>query len=537
MTLVDNLHDLGQGLRFAAAVPGLLRLQVDLDQPRAELRRRFEARGANFLTLLREGVYAQESSPYHQLLSWAGCEYGDVERLVETEGLEGPLQALFQAGVYLTFEELRGTVPARRGSHSVPVRLERLINPRVARGLVVQRAARNRITGFNLDRASFRENVLRRAVYEEIWGSSRSARASWAEMGSIGLSGQIRNVVLGIPSERQFTTVDPASSRLPRRYRWAARWLRWCGLLLGKTLPSPEYVPPDHPEPILRWVEQTLRAGRPPVLHTHPSSAVRLAGAAAAAGIRLDGLRFSLYGEPLTPGRARALRDLGATASANYSSHESGNLGRGCLNAFETDEVHLLTDTQAVIQPGDRGPDLGLRPNTLLISSLDLNQPFLLVNASIGDEAVLTSRDCGCPFEEAGWTTHLHTIRSFEKLTTGGMTFIDSDVVRVLEEALPARFGGGPLSYQLVEDELEDGQAALRLLVDPALGPLDEGQIIEAFLDGIEAPSTTAALMGEQWREAGFVRVERRAPVAAQTGKIAHLLAKGHAPADTPAPD
>jgi hypothetical protein len=56
-----------------------------------------------------------------------------------------------------------------------------------------------------------------------------------------------------------------------------------------------------------------------------------------------------------------------------------------------------------------------------------------------------------------GWTTHLRDIRSQEKLTAGGMTFLDTDLIRVLEEVLPARFGGAPTDYQLVEEEAEEG--------------------------------------------------------------------------------
>lgn len=34
--------------------------------------------------------------------------------------------------------------------------------------------------------------------------------------------------------------------------------------------------------------------------------------------------------------------------------------------------------------------------------------------------------------------------------------------------------------------------------------------------------------MSNVWREGAFVRVERRAPITSQSGKIAHLLAAGH---------
>ena len=34
-----------------------------------------------------------------------------------------------------------------------------------------------------------------------------------------------------------------------------------------------------------------------------------------------------------------------------------------------------------------------------------------------------------------------------EKLNAGGMTFLDTDIVRLLERDLPARFGGGPTDF------------------------------------------------------------------------------------------
>jgi hypothetical protein len=106
------------------------------------------------------------------------------------------------------------------------------------------------------------------------------------------------------------------------------------------------------------------------------------------------------------------------------------------------------------------------------------------------------------------------------------MTFADGAVVRVLEEVLPARFGGGPTDYQLVE---ADGVAGgtLRLLVDPRLGPLDPERVIEAFLAAIGPGSGAERVMSLAWREAGLVRVERRPPVATASGKILHLHVEG----------
>jgi hypothetical protein len=117
----------------------------------------------------------------------------------------------------------------------------------------------------------------------------------------------------------------------------------------------------------------------------------------------------------------------------------------------------------------------------------------------------------------------LHSIRGVDKLTAAGMTFLDVDLVRVLDELLPARFGGGPTHYQLVEDEEEDGQPILRLLIDPAVGGVDERAVRETVLDAIGAGSAAERLMALQWRAAGLPRVERHAPLAGRTGKILHL--------------
>ena len=141
----------------------------------------------------------------------------------------------------------------------------------------------------------------------------------------------------------------------------------------------------------------------------------------------------------------------------------------------------------------------------------------------MGDEAVVTNRACGCPLERLGWVTHLQTIRSYEKLTAGGMTFLDADVVRVLEEVLPARFGGGPTDYQLLEDEAADGRPRVRLLAHPALGLLDEKAVAETFLVAVGQAGGAEEVMALMWRDAGLLRVERRPPYTTPTGKILHL--------------
>jgi hypothetical protein len=103
------------------------------------------------------------------------------------------------------------------------------------------------------------------------------------------------------------------------------------------------------------------------------------------------------------------------------------------------------------------------------------------------------------------------------------MTFLDTDLIRVLEEVLPARFGGGPTDYQVVEEEDGEGRSRLRLLVHPAVGPVEADTLIDVFLSAIGAGGGAERVMALQWRAAELVAVERTAPLAMPTGKVLHL--------------
>jgi hypothetical protein len=235
-------------------------------------------------------------------------------------------------------------------------------------------------------------------------------------------------------------------------------------------------------------------------------------------GVELEGVHFTVTGEPLTTARLAAIRRAGADAVGRYAIMECGAIGMGCLDPCAADDVHLLHDLHGVIQttasPG-RAP--------LWVSSLRPTAPFLLLNVSMGDHAVLEERACGCPMDGLGWTTHLHGIRSVEKLTAGGMTFLDVDVARILDEVLPARFGGTPTDYQLIEEEGPAGRPCLRLLVSPSVGPADGASVASAFLDALGAGDGVDRVMGLVWREGGFLGVERQSPRTTPAGKILHV--------------
>jgi phenylacetate-coenzyme A ligase PaaK-like adenylate-forming protein len=272
-------------------------------------------------------------------------------------------------------------------------------------------------------------------------------------------------------------------------------------------------------------MSSTLRSGRAPHLLTFASSAVRLCRAARQRSIDLSGAHVTMSGEPTTPMRLAEVRRAGATGVPYYGSSEAGAaLGYGCLAPSAADEVHLAHDLFAFVQPvPDVAAPAGMSPFDLLVTSLRRTAPLILLNVSLGDRAAIGPRACGCPLEGLGWTLHAHDVRSHEKLTAGGMAFLDVDLVRVLEEVLPARFGGGPTDYQLVEEDDLAGQPRLRLVVHPSIAIPDTRAVAEAFLDALGGDAGPRHVTAMLWRSSGLLVVERCPPETSRAGKILHL--------------
>ena len=90
--------DVAAGIRLLRSLPGVLRHPLDVSAARATLRRRLAERESQFLAHVGRVVYNTPGSPYRSLLDWAGCERGDLERLVEQDGLEAALETLHRRG-------------------------------------------------------------------------------------------------------------------------------------------------------------------------------------------------------------------------------------------------------------------------------------------------------------------------------------------------------------------------------------------------------------------------------------------------------
>jgi hypothetical protein len=103
------------------------------------------------------------------------------------------------------------------------------------------------------------------------------------------------------------------------------------------------------------------------------------------------------------------------------------------------------------------------------------------------------------------------------------MTLVGADVVRVLEDVLPSRFGGSVLDYQLLEEEDEQGFTRLVLLVSPQIDLKDEPALVATVLDELGRTGPGEELAAAVWRQAGTLVVRRAPPVWTPTGKLAPL--------------
>ena len=519
-----GFEDIVLGARLLWQLPSFLRNPIDSEQASRILGQRLRHREDHFLELVKKTIYEDTGNPYLELLTHAGCDYSAMEELVRRDGIEAALHEVLRHGVYLTVDEYKGRCPVVRGSKKFQVDPNRLRNPLSLNHLAaITGGSRSGGTVVPMDLAWLFDWAVDTCLAFTAYGGTHWRHAIWGIPGSTDILRVLVFAKFGSPIVRWFSQVDLRAPEMHPRYRWSVTLMRCASVLSRVPLPVPEHVPLAHPSPIIEWIHRTVREGATPHLITSVSAAVHLCQAAVRAGVDISGMQFTVSGEPLTEARIAQITGVAGRPLSFYATIETGRLGYACLAPEAPDDVHLANHLHALIQPGSIGNTIGLSANSILLSSLRPTAPIILLNVSTGDDATLEERACHCPVERIGWRRHLRHIRSWEKLTAGGMTFIDTDVIRVLEEVLPSRFGGVPTDYQLVESEDEDGRPCITLLVNPSLGPLDHHALTETFLRSISEPSAAQGVMGILWRNAGFLKVERKAPFVTPSGKILHI--------------
>ena len=517
------LSDLKLAVRFARDLPRYLRRPLSPEECRERIANQLRDRASNFCQLVELGVFSSGDNPYRQLFRHAGIDIADVGSLVHARGVEGALGALFDAGIYVRLDEFKGRRPIRRGSLNLSVSSQDFNNPLSNRHLAVQTGgSRSSGTRYRVDLEHYADEAVHYHAFLDAFALYDRPYALWRPTPPwhAGIKGVFRCMLLGKTPDKWFTQNRMTWNRLNWRYTLLTKIAIHASRLVGHPLPVPEHVPLDQAYRIAAWLAAAKRDGREAFLNSNAASGMRVCMAALDRRLDISGSIFRASGEPLTAAKRRIFERLGCRVLPVYVMGECGLIGLACSHPSAIDDVHLLSSRVALIQRPQTVGEQQILAN--VYTTLAASAPKLMINVVSDDYSVVEERNCGCPLESIGYRRHLHTIRSYEKLTSEGMNFLGSDLLKLVEQILPERFGGGPIDYQFLEEEEETGLPRVSLLVSPRVGALIEADVVDTivkFLNDIPGGHN----YGERWREADTLRVRRQEPIATGASKILSL--------------
>lgn len=519
------LSELATFGRYARGLSGFLRRPVGPDDWHRRLPAQLRNRERTFLGLLEHGVYARPRSPYRRLLEHCDVQFGDLVGLVTGEGVEASLERLWTAGVHLTLDEFKGRAPIERPGLSIPVAPGDFDAPLMGAALRVPTGgSRGRSRRIAFDFAHLSHDVLYDGLFLEAFDVLDRPRALWQPIvtGRAGLKQALRSAKLDRPIRAWFSQnwfgpgIEELSDLGLLSYTLAA------SRAARRPLPVPRHVGPDDAVRVARWLRRQAGVGDPALLSTVTSSAVRVCLAAAEHGIDISGSAFHVASEPCTPAKAEVIAGAGCRAISNYAMTELGRVGIACARPSGVDDVHLVSDKLAAIQRRREVGATGISVGSLLFTTLHPSCPQLMLNVESDDYARLERRRCGCPIGELGFSDHLSEIRSHEKLTSEGMSFMGGELIELLEHTLPARFGGQATDYQLAEEEI-GGLPRVRLVVSPRLGELDHAAVASVALEALAEGEARTRMMSGIWRDGNTLTVVRREPHTTSAAKVLPL--------------
>ncbi|MBD3314149.1 MAG: hypothetical protein GF344_00040 [Chitinivibrionales bacterium] len=501
-----------------------------IERARELLRKRIEKREENFLTIVRKGVFGYHRSPYIRLLRARNIGYEDIRRWTENEGVEYTLQRLLQEGVYFTVDEFKGKAPVERDGTRFTCRESQFDNPFLSTAYEVRSGA-TRSVGTRV-RIDF-DYLVQRSLYDafllDAHGALTAPIANWFPLfpGAPGINSSLRFTHIGNPPRRWFSQVDRAQVKVNWEKRWGTELIFRAARLYKVPLARAEYASLNYAHQVAKWVDSALQEHDHCVVYTFATSAVRVCMAAQEAGLNVRGARFFVTGETLTAQKKREIEAAGARAVPVYGISEAGVIAAGCgeeTTEDGCDDCHLYKDTMAVISHPHQVPHFDCLVNSFLFTTLLYESPKLLLNVGMGDYGNVSTCKGACGFSQLGFDTHLSAIRSYEKLTGEGVTFVDTDFIRILEHDLPARFGGRSTDYQLVEEEDAKGLNRYRLLVSPRVGEVNESKVVGTFIELLksaqQSPESWAQSGSEMWSQARTIRIKREFPLSTPSGKI-----------------
>lgn len=508
--------------RFITGFPRFIRQTMDEESARTIMSQRLRNREENFLRLARATVFDYATSPYLPLLKDAGCTLGDLETLVTKDGLDAALTKLETSGVRVTFAEFKGRSPLVRGGKTIEIDDSSFDNPLNFQSISSQTTgSTGKPTRANLELGQITALAPARMLSQVANGVF--GRPTIVYRAGLPSSAAISNILTGImvgnPVRRWFSPVSSKDIKAPLRFRIADGMMPILTRASGKPFPRMEVVPTRDAVLVARAARRLADEEGSCLVRCAVSTSFTVAIASIDDGIDLTGVAFMGAAEPPSDAKVKGIRASGATYVTNYAMNEAGMIGAGCPNGIDQTDVHFMRDSLAVVPASRQIDGAGETSIGFAFTSLLPTAPKILINVDSDDHGILEERSCGCLFDELGFTQHIRQVRSTAKLTGRGVTLVATDIVRVIEEVLPSRFGGTPQDYQLVEEEDSNGRTMLTLLVSPTIPISDERAPAIALYDALAAGRPGASFSGAILRGGEAVRVRREKPVPNARGK------------------
>ena len=492
------------------------------------IRKRVLAREENFLSFVEKGIFQYACSPYLKLLERKRIQFNDLKTWVGKDGIERALRTLENEGVYFTVDEFKGKVPVVRNGIEFWCQEGMFDNPFLSYVYEVRSGAtRSAGTRVRIDFDYLHQRSLYDALFLNMHGCLKAPIANWFPIfpGAPGINSSLRFADIGNPVQRWFSQVPEDQLNVNWEKKWGTKLIFTLGKLHGCRLAEPEYVGLDDALKVAEWAAAALQQHENCVVYTFASSAVRVCIAAAEKNLNIKGTKFLVTGEPLTPQKRTEIEAVGGAPVPVYGISEAGVIAAGCdQNHPQSDHCHLYKDTTAIISHRQNVPHSDLFVESYLFTSLLYESPKILLNVGMGDYGEISSESCACVFGQVGFDACLNNIRSYEKLTGEGVTFVDTDFIRIVERDLPERFGGRSTDYQLVEKEDSRGMTHLQLLVSPRVGEIQETEVLDRFLNLLRraeaSPDSWSQSGTEMWKQSNMLQIVREFPVPTVSGKI-----------------
>lgn len=507
-------------LNFVLELRSFLRQRETIEESKVIVRQQLANREENFLNTLRTNVYNYPKSPYLPLLQAANITHDDVIKMVSQHGLEGALEELFEAGVYVTFEEIKGREPIKRNGVEYNVTASDFDNPNL-KPLIFGRSggSTGAPTRTKIDLDHIIQNGRSAGLTSDAHDILGLPTVAWFGLLPIPIvyTMGLRLARMGYTIEKWYTPMRTSTMSSGWYYTVLSYLMVLMIRLHGHRFPFPEYAPHDNPLPITQWIADSLQKHGKCELAATISKAIRICLTAEKHNLNIQGLIVRVGGEPISEAKVAILARNGVKVISLYMFSEAGAIGMGCANPSRVDDLHFMSHHIALIQRPVKVFDQTV--DAFCFTSLHPNGPKMLLNAQSDDYGVIEERDCGCPLYEIGFHHHFYDVHSYRKLTAEGMTLVGSDMVNILETVLPEKFGGSLLDYQLVEEEVEHGLTRLFLYVDPSVPITDNQMLVNGFLDALKNSKASAQLAQTEYRQAETIVIRRQAPIRTSRDK------------------